>query len=283
MPRSARAKFTRDARFGGVQFTGDAVFDRAEFTGHASFSEAKFSRDARFVGTQFFRDIPEFELDKDMRPDAMFDDAQFENATSFGPLAADYLRLDRAVFGRPVVITVAARIVSCCYVTWSAGVDLQLRFAVVHLAHASFTVPSSVTGSDRPFELPPEPSDWGGAPPQGEPSVRFEDLEKQVCGRIKGAEVLGEPDSLWAPRSLDQWMPRLSSLSGLDAANLSLTDVDLSKCQFAGAQLLDQLRLEGRCIFDHPPRRVQTGVARPNFRSRSTAGVLSRAHWPDQR
>jgi hypothetical protein len=58
-------------------------------------------------------------------------------------------------------------------------------------------------------------------------------------------------------------MPVLSSLRGVDASSLSVTDVDLSQCRFAGAKLLDQLRLEGRCIFGQPPEGLRMGRAWP--------------------
>ena len=256
------ARFTGDARFGSAQFTGDAKFDGARFRGYAWFNEVKFAGEASFDGTEFFRDITEFddpdEVDhEELRlGDAMFDDAQFENVTSLGPLAAGSLRLDRAVFGRPVLIRAAAQTVSCCDVTWTAGVELRLRYAVVILTRARFTVSSFVTGFDQPFLLL-----------SGDEPYRLD--EQQVCARVRGGDYIpGDPNILWAPRSLDQWMPRLISLWGSDAPNLSLTDVDLSRCQFAGTQLLDQLRLEGRCIFDHPPRGMKIGVARPDFWSR---------------
>ena len=63
--------------------------------------------------------------------------------------------------------------------------------------------------------------------------------------------------------SRDLWMPVLLSLRGADAFNLSVTDIDLSQCRFAGAKLLDQLRLEGRCIFDRPPDGLHAGWTWP--------------------
>jgi hypothetical protein len=48
--------------------------------------------------------------------------------------------------------------------------------------------------------------------------------------------------------------PRLLSLRGVDTATLTLTDVDLGACLFAGAHHLDQLRIEGPRPFpDSPP------------------------------
>ncbi|MEU3621896.1 hypothetical protein [Amycolatopsis coloradensis] len=45
------------------------------------------------------------------------------------------------------------------------------------------------------------------------------------------------------------------SLRGTDVADLVLTDVDLSKCLFAGAHHLDELRIEGDCPFGSRGRR----------------------------
>lgn len=45
----------------------------------------------------------------------------------------------------------------------------------------------------------------------------------------------------------------VESLSGVDAAHLVLTNVDLSWCEFAGAFHLDQLRLEGHFLFRRTP------------------------------
>ena len=49
----------------------------------------------------------------------------------------------------------------------------------------------------------------------------------------------------------------------LRRSHLSVTDVDLSRCRFAGARLLDEVRLEGRCLFDHPPQGVRVMRAWP--------------------
>ncbi|MEV6682692.1 hypothetical protein AB0N09_38385 [Streptomyces erythrochromogenes] len=46
---------------------------------------------------------------------------------------------------------------------------------------------------------------------------------------------------------------RVTSVQGVDAAHLVLTDTDLSDCLFSGAFHLDQLRLEGRTILALTP------------------------------
>jgi hypothetical protein len=150
------------------------------------------------------------------------------------------------VFGRPMVIEVTGTAISCRDATWSAGVTMRLRYAAVDLERATSTTPSSVTGSDRPFGSTTRP--LGRWDPSPDP-LNEDDVRKHVLGER------GE--------SGDLWVPSLTSLRGADAANLAVTDVDLSKCRFNGARLLDQVRLEGRCMYDHPPRGVCTGWAWP--------------------
>lgn len=166
--------------------------------------------------------------------EADFGGVRFENTTSFGPLGAGELGLQGAVFLRPVVLQVVAASVKCAGITWEAGVTMWLRYAKVDLQRATFSARSFVAGADRPFRR----SDYG--PPDERDYAPFSEK-----GRV--------------PQ--DQWMPALLSLRDTDAFNLALTDVDLSQCRFAGATLLDQLRLEGRCIFDQAPKRLHTGWA----------------------
>jgi len=220
----AGAQFHSDAKFTGAPLIGDAEFAGARFSGNAGFADAEFTSNAGFAGTGFSGDVD-------------FRNVIFRTATSLGPLTAGTLILQGAVFSSPVVIEAAAVSLTCTGTTWEKGVTMRLRLARVDLERATFTVPSSVSGSDQQFAL---------AGPK-----RLDDSE--VVSRIP-KEQRGSDDS---------WMPALSSLRGADAFNLSVTDVDLSPCRFAGARLLDQLRLEGRCIFDHPPERLRVGWAWP--------------------
>jgi hypothetical protein len=117
------------------------------------------------------------------------------------------------------------------------GATMRLRYAKVDLERATFTAPSFVTGADQPLG---RPHSW-------------DVNEDEVVSRVLALKEHITPD--------DPWMPVVLSLRGVDAFNLSVTDVDLSLCRFAGARLLDQLRLEGRCIFAHPPAGLHAGWA----------------------
>ncbi len=253
-----RARFSGLTTFGGAQFGGPAWFEDALFSWGAEFRGAQFSADARFNGAQFslpaWFDGARFSANAGFNgakfnAEASFVDVRFEKVTSLGPLAAANLMLQRAVFGRPVRLDISAVFVTCADATWEAGVTMRLRYAKVDLGRATFSVPSLVSGVDQPFVLPPD------AVPDHldeRPAPRFLG-EDEVLSRVK--EERGESD--------DSWMPVLLSLRGADASNLSVTDVDLSECRFVGATLLDQLRLEGRCLSDHPPKGLRLGWAWP--------------------
>jgi hypothetical protein len=64
----------------------------------------------------------------------------------------------------------------------------------------------------------------------------------------------------------------------VDAAHLVLADVDLSGCLFTGTVHLDQVRLEGACIFDSVPPAVHWQSWRPvRFTQRRT--LAEEHHW----
>ena len=261
------ARFSGDAGFGGAQFSGDAGFYRARFSEGAGFGQAQFSGDAEFDGAQFrYAGFHGAQFSGDAR----FSDAKFEKATSLGPLTAGNLILLGTVFVRPIVFEAAAVSVTCADTTWEAGVTMRLRYATVDLERATFTVPSFVAGADQEFKVP----DFGRLDDNKIVSIdesKFVSLDESKivsCVLRKGAA----PD--------DSWVPIVSSLRGADASNLSVTDVDLSQCCFAGARLLDQLRLEGRCIFDHPPKRLRAGWAwLPLWRWSKRQGLAEERLW----
>jgi uncharacterized protein YjbI with pentapeptide repeats len=270
------AQFTEHAVFEGAEFTRDAVFNRAEFTKDALFNHAQFGGAAsfgelvQFIGPAVFR-YAQFGGDADFtcaefRKGADFTAAQFPRATSLGPLTAQKLTLDEALFDRQVVIEAVAKEVSCRRTTWKGGVTLGLRYATVDLEWATLTQSSSITGSDRPL-----------------PSMR---LARDTI-RESRPTLWNDDEPAWfglfaedqADSLRSAWIPSLWTLRGVDADNLTVTDVDLSNCHFAGALKLDQLRLEGRYKFDRPP---VIGVGRawlPVWRWSSRRSLFEERLW----
>ena len=229
-----RADFRRRVMLRGAQFKANAKLSRIRFRGSASFDEAQFADDASFDRCRFQREVT---FDRaQFHKAAIFDKATFERASSLGPFAALRLSFDGAVFAKNVLIEAASAFVTCRDTVWRSGTTLRLRYATVDLERATFSVPSFIGGSDGRFESP--------SGMLNEYTVRNQAI---ASGRS----------------TTENWIPVLRSLSGVDALNLSITDVDLSECHFAGARVLDRLRLEGRCTFDRPPEGLRCGRAWP--------------------
>uniref|UniRef100_A0AAU3GR32 Pentapeptide repeat-containing protein n=1 Tax=Streptomyces sp. NBC_01401 TaxID=2903854 RepID=A0AAU3GR32_9ACTN len=212
------ATFSGGVEFGMTVFAGGAWFGGAAFTGHAWFSESSFARDARFGSAHFggeadFADVS-FAGDVHFAGAAFAGDLGFERSRlhsvrRLGPLACGgTVRLDNAQFGAPVTVEIAAAEASFRRTRWESTAALRIRRASVHLAGAVLEQPVTVVTYPVPF-----------TDPQGE------DLsESALTGR--DAKV------------------RLKSLDGVDAAHLTLTDVDVTGCALTGVVHLDRLSLE---------------------------------------
>ncbi|MFI7236088.1 hypothetical protein [Streptomyces cyaneofuscatus] len=136
-----------------------------------------------------------------------------------GPLVcAGRVELSGAEFARPVVVTVAARRVECRRTRWSSTAELRLRYATLDFSHAVFEYPLTIAAEAGPFIL--------------------------TDGRVMAEQVFaGAPDA----------SVRIASMRGVDAAHLVLAGFDLTQCLIVGTVHLDQLRLEGACVFDTVP------------------------------
>jgi uncharacterized protein YjbI with pentapeptide repeats len=229
-----RVTFTDRASFRRASFAGHADFRRITFTDRASFRSARFTQDADFDGATFSRDAEFNEAffagltvftEATFAGDAGFGgvtftgdvgflNGRFESASALGPMACGgVLDLRRVVFGAPVTVEAAASKVWLQRARWECPAALGLRYADVDLSGAVLEYPLTLTA---------EPA-------------RFRN------GMLE--EVLASGDK----------RVRAVSVSGVDCAHLTLTDVDLSGCRFAGAVHLDQLRLDGPVGFSRPP------------------------------
>jgi len=293
--RFGGATFQNDAWFAGVTFQGRAGFGGATFQEGAWFVEVTFQDDAWFLGATFQRDAQfgwaTFQRDAEFggatfqggawfegvtfKDAASFVGATFQQARQFGPmLARKSLVLDQAVFHERAQIEVAAAAVCCRRARFLAGMQLRVRWAAVVLDDADLAAPSLLTGVPAFAGL--EEGRWAQA------------LER----------LLPRPPRI-QPRVL--WRPRLVSLRGADVAGLTLADVDLRGCRFAGAHHLDQLRLEQTYVGFTPrswrwtPRMViaEERYWRANHHYRdakgaddhtagAVAGTSSRAGWSER-
>ncbi|MFE1947115.1 pentapeptide repeat-containing protein [Streptomyces massasporeus] len=247
------ARFSGDAEFDEVQFSGEARFYVAQFSGHTSYDAAQFSGDARFYMAKFsgearFR-MSQFSGDVWLHAAQFSDDANFYGTRfaampQFGPvLCAREVDLSGAVFDVPVTLEIAARRVWCVRTRWESTATLRLRYAIVDLSDAVLSLPVAVIAHPAPFTVTDTAAD-----------------ESLLEGADSGV--------------------RVTSVGGLDAMHLVLTDIDLSDCLFSGAFHLDQLRLEGRCTFALTPTSLQRRIRLSRWTRRRT--LAEEHHWRAQ-
>ncbi len=250
------AHFTADARFSGAIFAGPvsfagatfggtALFDKVRFAGAALFEEVRFQAEARYRnarfegGATFFRASFEGECDlagarfsrdldslfpKLLIGVANFAETRFAATRAFGPiLVLDTLVLDGAWFDRPVAIDVSAEGLSCVRTHFQGAASIRARYADVLLEEADFADVA-----------------WVGT------RAGAEEYERPLLRHREEAGEATRPDRA-----------RVISLRGAKVSTLTLSDVDLRACCFAGARGLDRLSLE-----DAEFARVPNGRAR---------------------
>ncbi|MFC9329596.1 pentapeptide repeat-containing protein [Kitasatospora sp. NPDC057015] len=226
----ASATFTGDARFSSATFTGDARFASATFNREARFASATFNREARFTSATFTRDAlfrsttfsgnTRFSWATFTRG-VRFEAATFEGLQHLGPVVcAGRVSFDGARFtGTQVTVEAATSSLTCERTAFEGSVVLLLRYATVNLNRATLAAPMALQAEPLPFTGP------GGSA-----------LDESLL--TDGHHPPGV---------------RLASLERVDAAQLVLTDVDLSGCQFTGAFHLDQIQIGFGCRFAQPP------------------------------
>ncbi|MFB7398413.1 pentapeptide repeat-containing protein [Streptomyces sp. NPDC056191] len=244
------AQFSSAAEFGGAQFSSAARFSEAQFSGTAGFDGAQFSGTARFRGAQFSSaaEFGEAQFSGDARfhgaqfsGDARFRGAQFLAAAWWGPLACGgRVDLSSAVFGTPVTLEIAADAVSCVRTRFESTATVRVRRAEMDLGYAVLAAPVAVTAHPTLFTT--------------------------GTGTVD-ERLLAGPDRV-----------RVTSIQGVDAAHLVLTDTDLSDCLFSGAFHLDQLRLEGRTTLAPTPTGWhRKGISSIRWTRRRT--LAEEHHW----
>ncbi|MFF0205848.1 pentapeptide repeat-containing protein [Streptomyces sp. NPDC005017] len=236
------ATFQNEACFEDAAFQDSGRFQTATFQGHARFASAAFESDATFASATFRHSV-EFRA-ASFGQNAGFEDAAFDAAATVGPLVCSgRVLLSGAMFGGPVTLAFAAHRLECRRTRWSSTAEIRLRYATVDFAHAVFEYPLTIAAEPDPFGL-----------------AAGQQLAEDPFAHVSDPKV------------------RLASLRGVDAAHLVLADVDLSACLLTGTVHLDQLRLEGACLFGTVPPAVHWRRGLPlRFTQRRT--LAEEHHW----
>jgi uncharacterized protein YjbI with pentapeptide repeats len=247
--------FSQGANFMAATFQQYTSFDlRTIFDGSANFSWARFQDDAWFSSAVFlqnatfhaatFEGLARFDRTT-FRRSVHFSGTSFEQARLLGPMVIrNELVLTEAAFKRRVLIYASCATACCQGTQFLDGVHLQLSWAQVVLDDAALAGPSLLSGS--------QPS---------------------------GGEVFSPIwDRMPPPPRTERWRPRLLSLRRADVAGLTISNVDLRACRFAGAHNLDKLRIEGQSLFASTPQnwrwtRRQTLAEEHHWRHVSNNGV----------
>jgi uncharacterized protein YjbI with pentapeptide repeats len=251
--RFEEAIFQSEAGFGGAIFEGEAWFYQAIFQNRIRFDGATFRRGAWFDGATFEVEAGFIQVTFRggvgfggviFQEQASFEEATFERARQVGPLLANQLVLDEAVFYERVQLDVAATALYARRGQFRDGVQFRLRWASVVLDDANLAAPAILAG------VPPFPG-----------------LDEQAA--VSQWEQL-------PPGPRDQrWRPRLLSLCRADVAGLRVANVDLRPCRFIGAHNLDKFRIEGAPLL--PALAAGGGrAARPSLKN-STGGPTALA------
>jgi uncharacterized protein YjbI with pentapeptide repeats len=280
------ARFTEGADFTRTTFTERVSFSAAEFEGEVSFSLAKFEGEVRFYepdfprgpgylgaifmrgayfrGTTFcglavftrttFTERVSFSAasfkgevtfrEADFRRGAGFSEATFTKEVSFYEVAfKEDVDFSRAKFRGPATFE-RTKFASNA---WFDGAHFMGKGATLDLTEASFALPVSILVETHSVVV--DRAEFGA------PSI-----------------VAGFPQ--------DPHPPSVKSLREAHVANLVIADADLQACRFAGANNLDQLRLQGAICFPGPPAGWKVGWAfPPMWRWTRRRTLAEENHW----
>jgi hypothetical protein len=214
--------FDEEAVFSFATFCADANLRGVTFNGDAEFQEATFKMNAIFSAATFCG-VAAFAGARFGRF-AEFDEVTFEKARRFGPVITDeMLSFEGATFSTDIEIKAAARLLICNSARFRDEANLLVRWADVSLEDADLAAACLVDRAPSAFE-------GVSSPP------RKLDESNLVDGR--------EPEA----------QPRIVSVRRANVVNLTLADVDLQACRFAGAHELDGLRIESKRQFAERPQ-----------------------------
>ena len=209
--------------FGCAVFHGKADFAGAVFKGRVFFTEAVFDDEADFYEARF-------EGFASFRAARVAGDMTF-NGTVFadGPLLEDTvvdgrLKLNRVDFANASALgPFSAGAVDLTHATFHRRLRMDVRTAEVVCDRTRFLEGVNLFADKA--------------------SITLADTE------LGGPSLIGSME-----RGSRASRPRLVRVAGTDTGQLTASDVDLSRCAFAGAHNLDRLRLHGDHLFTTAPR-----------------------------
>jgi uncharacterized protein YjbI with pentapeptide repeats len=209
--------------FGCAVFHGKADFGGAVFKGRVFFTGAVFEGEADFYGARFdgFANFREARI----TGGATFSEAFFAD----GPLLEDAvvggpLKLNRVDFANTSMLgPFSAAEVDFTHATFHRRLRMNIRTVEVTCDHTRFLEGVNLFAEKA--------------------AISLADTE------LGGPSLIGSLE-----RGNRASRPQLVRVAGTDIGQLTVSDIDLSRCAFAGAHNLDRLRLSGDHLFGGTPR-----------------------------
>lgn len=224
--------FRKKANFGGTIFRHSAWLDGTVFDEDATFENAIFHSEAGFTDSCFRGDAnlykARFEAATNLGGalfcgDLTLTEAYFEGNQWLGPIAClGNATLDRAGFEGSLTLEASGGFIDFASARFADTLTMRLRRSVVSLETVVLARPALIASS-RSFE---------------------------ALGEV--AETLVEQRVFSRPGKVTD-LPRIESLRYANVEALTLANVDMRACQFAGVRSLDRLRLEGDAHFASSP------------------------------
>ncbi|MEV4236590.1 pentapeptide repeat-containing protein [Nocardia sp. NPDC049737] len=282
----ARSKFIRQPLFRSAAFWGSAIFGEAEFSQGANFQRALFGRNANFYSTTFageahfegavfmgdyeaklqdnraamgdahprgdegtatvnttgncgffkqaiFSDIARFT--DVLANDLQFTESTFRSTLLIRTMTAKLDLRDSVFYERPQVI-VGASEVDCTSIRLHAGAEFRFCATTINLTNAEFSRISTISGiglqdvyTSNPVERPPYTETRNDTLHAAH--RMYKHLRESAAGPTQ-----------------------LSSLRGASVIDaLTVSDLDLTMCRFAGAHGIDKLRITPTCTLRKRP------------------------------
>jgi uncharacterized protein YjbI with pentapeptide repeats len=212
---------TIEARFDGATFTGETHFDRATFTSEANFERVCFLGEAHFPHTTF-------------KGKAVFNDAIFKKYAHFPDTTFKKGATFRKADLNEGIRLGPTRLTGCLTLEDASLGDVDLRVSCDKLLCKQTRFHGPAHLKVRRAEI------W---------------FDQAVFDCVSSlAYALSETST--APINRDE-MPRVRSFDGADIGNLTLADVDLTRCSFRSTLRLDSMRLAALCKFDESIGRMR--------------------------
>ncbi len=275
--RFERAQFGRIAMFDGVEFSEGANFDEAQFS-NVWFEHAQFSRNAAFErarfngltlfdGAQFCDDAL---FDAEFGGPVLFDNVHFYGTASFGgakfhqDAGFEGVKFRQAAGFEGAEFRGGTRLKDALFSAGAQFNGARFKHEVVlgPLTVGNLSLAGAVFEHPVGMEVTAVRMSCVGTSWRGGVTMRLNDARVSLQ-RARFAALSSVAGMYPVSAGSVLSAPKLTSLQEVNTANLAVTDVDLSLCYFVGAQRLDQIRLQGHCKFDSPPRGLRFGLAWP--------------------